>query len=101
MLNGLNNNIASSSVNSRYTLFIVLYPIGVTGELWCQYVSLGPIQARKIFSLAMPNSWNFVFNFYVVLIMIMLSYVPIFPQLYLHMFAQRRKVVGGEKKKAA
>ena len=25
----------------------------------------------------------------------MLSYIPIFPQLYLHMFGQRKKVIGG------
>jgi very-long-chain (3R)-3-hydroxyacyl-CoA dehydratase len=79
----------------RYTLFIVLYPIGVTGELWCQIASLERIAAERIFSLAMPNAANFIFNYYVVVILIMLSYIPIFPVLYMHMFAQRKKVIGG------
>ena len=48
----------------------------------------------------MPNSLNMTFNFYYVLIAIMLSYIPLFPQLYFHMIAQRKKVIGGHKKTA-
>ena len=40
----------------------------------------------------MPNKWNYTFSFYVFLILIMLSYIPVFPHLYFHMFAQRKKV---------
>ena len=55
-----------------------------------------------MFTLELPNSWNFSFNFYLVVVMVMLSYIPVFPQLYLHMFAQRKKVlVNDSKKKAA
>ena len=79
----------------RYTLFYALYPIGVTGELLCCYASLDRISREKIFTLSMPNKYNLVFNFYFVLIMIMLSYIPLFPQLYFHMIAQRKKVIGG------
>ena len=83
----------------RYTLFIFLYPLGVTGELWCAFSSLDPIKRHKLYTLEMPNKWNFAFNFHVVMILIMLSYFPIFPQLYFHMFRQRRKIIGGEDKK--
>ncbi len=82
----------------RYTLFYFLYPIGVTGELLCCYASLDRIGRDKLFTLVMPNQYNMVFNFYYVLIMIMLSYIPIFPQLYFHMIAQRKKVIGGQGK---
>lgn len=92
-------NFASSPLHSRYTTFIALYPIGVTGELLCQWAALPVIARTGAYSVAMPNAWNAIFNFYGVLIAIMLSYIPIFPQLYLHMFAQRRKVIGGKGKK--
>lgn len=87
-------------ITCRYTLFFALYPIGVTGELWCCYVSLGRIARDKIFTWMMPNQLNMTFNFYYVLIAIMLSYIPLFPQLYFHMIAQRKKVIGGHKKTA-
>ncbi|TRY62800.1 hypothetical protein TCAL_00871 [Tigriopus californicus] len=79
----------------RYTLFIGLYPLGVTGELWCSYVSLARIQRQGLYTVSLPNAWNVTFNYYVVLILIMFSYIPIFPQLYLHMFRQRKKVLYG------
>ncbi len=86
----------------RYTLFIALYPLGVTGELLCAYSALGPVKKERPFSMALPNTWNFTFDSYVVLVLIMLLYVPIFPSLYKHMFMQRRKVLGGgaDKKQA-
>ncbi len=43
----------------------------------------------------MPNAWNCTFDAYAVAILLMLSYIPIFPQLYFHMVAQRKKVLGG------
>ncbi|XP_012240509.1 very-long-chain (3R)-3-hydroxyacyl-CoA dehydratase hpo-8 isoform X1 [Bombus impatiens] len=86
----------------RYTLFIVLYPIGVTGELLCIYSAVNYANSHPEFwSYKLPNSWNFIFSYYFILITIMLSYIPLFPQLYLHMFAQRRKIIGGETSKKA
>jgi very-long-chain (3R)-3-hydroxyacyl-CoA dehydratase len=52
-----------------------------------------------VFSLELPNHWNFSFNFYLVVVVVMLSYIPLFPQLYLHMFAQRKKVLMNDSKK--
>lgn len=42
----------------------------------------------------MPNPLNFTFSYYYFLWIVMLTYIPIFPQLYLHMFALRKKVLG-------
>ena len=78
----------------RYTLFIVLYPLGVTGELWCYYDSLHFLKTSKFMSLAMPNKFNFIFSPYVVTLMVMLFYIPGFPPMYMHMVKQRRKVLG-------
>ena len=95
---GLFNSCPTFLTWLRYTLFIVLYPMGVTGELWCSISCLGRIGRERPLSVAMPNRWNVTFDSYVVMVLILLSYIPIFPQLYLHMFAQRRKVIGGVKK---
>ncbi|VDO33726.1 unnamed protein product, partial [Haemonchus placei] len=78
---------------SRYTFFIVLYPLGVTGELLTLFASLPEVHEKKYYSLEMPNALNMGISFYWVLIGIALSYIPGFPQLYLYMFAQRKKVL--------
>ncbi|KAK3088042.1 hypothetical protein FSP39_013858 [Pinctada imbricata] len=83
----------------RYTFFYVLYPFGVTGELLAVYQSLAEVKQKKLYHLELPNAANFSFNFYYFLIFFMLMYIPVFPQLYFHMIAQRKKVIGGAKKK--
>uniref|UniRef100_H2YGU3 Very-long-chain (3R)-3-hydroxyacyl-CoA dehydratase n=1 Tax=Ciona savignyi TaxID=51511 RepID=H2YGU3_CIOSA len=83
----------------RYTLFIVLYPLGVTGELLSLYYSLPHVQKSGLYSVSLPNSLNFAFNYYYVLIGMFPLYIIFFPQLYLHMFAQRGKSLGSSSKK--
>ncbi|KAK9879756.1 hypothetical protein WA026_006818 [Henosepilachna vigintioctopunctata] len=80
----------------RYSTFIILYPIGVTGELLCLYAAQFEIQKTGLWTVQMPNSLNFIFNYRHFLILTMLMYIPLFPQLYLHMFTLRRKVLGGQ-----
>ncbi|EDO30588.1 predicted protein, partial [Nematostella vectensis] len=80
----------------RYTFFFFLYPIGVTGELVAIYASLPFVQKSGIYSVALPNPLNVGFSYYFFLIAVMLSYIPIFPQLYFHMIGQRRKVLSSE-----
>ncbi|KXJ27736.1 very-long-chain (3R)-3-hydroxyacyl-CoA dehydratase 2 [Exaiptasia diaphana] len=77
----------------RYTFFIFLYPIGVTGELFTIYTSLPFVKASNIYSYPLPNMVNFGFSYYVFLVLVMFSYIPIFPQLYFHMLAQRQKII--------
>jgi len=83
----------------RYSLFIVLYPIGITGELLCLYNALPYYKSSGMYSLSLPNFINWSFNFQYFVIYVMLSYIPVFPKLYFHMFSQRRKIIGGELKK--
>ncbi|XP_044726668.1 very-long-chain (3R)-3-hydroxyacyl-CoA dehydratase hpo-8 [Chrysoperla carnea] len=78
----------------RYTTFIVLYPIGVTGELWCLYSAQNYVAQHNMWSYSLPNLLNFTFSYQYLLIGIMLLYIPLFPQLYMHMFTQRRKILG-------
>ncbi|XP_063993501.1 very-long-chain (3R)-3-hydroxyacyl-CoA dehydratase 2 [Diachasmimorpha longicaudata] len=79
----------------RYTTFIALYPIGVTGELLCFYAARSyAANHPDLWSYALPNAWNFTFSYHYLLIFVMLLYIPLFPQMYLHMFAQRKKILG-------
>lgn len=84
----------------RYTFFIILYPIGVSGELLCIWSAYQHAAATSMWSYALPNIFNFTFDYGYFLIGNMLAYLPVFPQLYLYMFAQRKKVIkGGSGKK--
>ncbi|EDW75569.1 uncharacterized protein Dwil_GK23928 [Drosophila willistoni] len=85
----------------RYTTFIALYPIGVTGELLCFWWAQSYAKEHSVWSVEMPNKWNATFSYFTLLWIVMLGYIPIFPQLYLHMFAQRRKILGGSSTSAA
>ncbi|HXH17565.1 MAG TPA: protein tyrosine phosphatase-like domain-containing protein [Chitinophagales bacterium] len=64
----------------RYTLFIGLYPMGVSGE-WMILLS-----AMK------ANDWSLnAMNIF--LGIVLLSYLPFFPKLYMYMWRQRKKKV--------
>ncbi|XP_006259478.1 very-long-chain (3R)-3-hydroxyacyl-CoA dehydratase 2 [Alligator mississippiensis] len=78
---------------ARYTLFIVLYPMGVLGELLTIYAALPFVRQSGLYSISLPNKYNFSFDYYTFLILVMISYIPLFPQLYFHMLHQRRKVL--------
>ena len=72
----------------RYNLFIVLYPVGVTGELLCCYKAWLAIKDldEKPFSITMPNQINFGFSFDQFLCYcVPLIYLACFPGLYMHM----------------
>lgn len=84
----------------RYSTFLVLYPLGITGELLCMYHSLPEVHEKKLFTISMPNAWNFVFNYYYFLIFYMFLYIPLFPVLFGHMLSQRRKMLRNDAKKA-
>lgn len=83
----------------RYTFFIGLYPFGITGELLCIYAAACYESEHKNFSIELPNSLNVTFSYSYFLILNMLGYIPGFPQLYLYMFSQRKKIIGGSAQK--
>ncbi len=62
----------------RYTFFIVLYPIGVVGE-WL-----------ILLSVMKENDWSFN-SVNIFLGIVLLTYLPFFPKLYMYMWRQRRK----------
>uniref|UniRef100_A0A8C3AWR4 Very-long-chain (3R)-3-hydroxyacyl-CoA dehydratase n=1 Tax=Cyclopterus lumpus TaxID=8103 RepID=A0A8C3AWR4_CYCLU len=81
---------------ARYNLFIVLYPLGVAGELLTIYAALPFVRRSGMYSMRLPNKYNVSFDYYYCLIVFMLSYIPLFPQLFFHMLRQRRRVLHGE-----
>lgn len=82
----------------RYSFFIVLYPLGVAGELIVILASLPMIRDLEIFSFPLANAANISFNFEYFTVFFMLGYVPGFGHLYTYMFGQRRKVLGKKQK---
>lgn len=48
----------------RYTLFIVLYPIGVVAEMTIMVQSLTYLKSQKLNSISLPNAFNFGFNYH-------------------------------------
>uniref|UniRef100_A0A8C5L8E7 Very-long-chain (3R)-3-hydroxyacyl-CoA dehydratase n=2 Tax=Jaculus jaculus TaxID=51337 RepID=A0A8C5L8E7_JACJA len=81
---------------ARYNFFIILYPVGVAGELLTIYAALPYVKKSGMFSVRLPNKYNVSFDYYYFLLITMASYIPLFPQLYFHMLRQRRKVLYGE-----
>lgn len=78
----------------RYSLFILLYPAGIYGEVCCLLAALPLLAKARPLSLDMPNPYNFAFDFYSVLWYSALLYVPGSPFLYLHMLKLRNKKLG-------
>ncbi|XP_022702319.1 very-long-chain (3R)-3-hydroxyacyl-CoA dehydratase 1-like isoform X1 [Varroa jacobsoni] len=83
----------------RYSFFIILYPIGVSGELLSIYSALPYVKERGLFSINLPNPYNFSFDYHLVLVITMLIYLPGLPKLYSHMLSQRSKVLYPPKEK--
>lgn len=76
----------------RYSLFIVLYPVGVTGELITLWRSMEELKKVNVVKGVRLSDCVMV---------VIVGYVPGLVMLYLHLLKQRRKVLGkvGEKKK--
>lgn len=60
----------------RYNMFIVMYPLGVIGELLTIHAALPYVRRSGMFSLRLPNKYNVSFDYYYFLIIVMLSYIP-------------------------
>ncbi|CBK21267.2 uncharacterized protein [Blastocystis hominis] len=78
----------------RYNLFYVLYPTGITGEMLTMWKSLPFLKQTEVWSIRLPNTWNFAFSYYVYTIILLLIYVPLGPFMIKNMIRQRQKNVG-------
>ncbi|CAF1313985.1 unnamed protein product [Adineta steineri] len=79
----------------RYSFFIVLYPLGVTGELVTIVKAMRtiyPESVRNRYSILLPNKLNFGFDYFYFLVVVLLAYTY-FPTMFKHMFTQRAKTL--------
>ena len=84
----------------RYSLFYVLYPIGVYGEMRTLYDALPGIDREGLFSATLPNQWNWSFAFGGYLrVFLVAAYIPGLVNQYTYMMKQRREVLRKDKNK--
>jgi len=75
----------------RYSLFIVLYPSGITGEVLSLWAALPYVLVHSVWTVALPNPHNLVFNYYIALWVMLAVYLPGGPFMFSHMWRQRGK----------
>nr|GEW25197.1 protein-tyrosine phosphatase-like protein [Tanacetum cinerariifolium] len=84
----------------RYTVFIVIYPTGVTGEMWTMYKSLQVIMDKHIYA---DYFASIPFSYYTFVKAVLICYPFLWLQLYLYLFKQRSSKLrphnGKEKKR--
>jgi len=88
----------------RYSGFLILYPLGVFGELCVFYQAIGVIKEQYetawpyLGDVSLPNKLNFSFSFYQLIVGGVLAYIPGFPLLYSHMLSLRANKLGPKEK---
>ena len=83
----------------RYTLFIVLYPLGVASEVTVAFEGLAPLARKgKLDFLKMPNAMNVSLHGWTLMACALGVWLMALGVLYTHMFKLRKKVL--RKKKA-
>ena len=90
------NKVSYNLKWARYSLFIILYPTGVLYELLIINDAMPVIRkcCPRVLSIAMPNRWNFGFDYYWFMCYVFLpGYLIGFPYLYLYMIRQRRNKI--------
>lgn len=76
----------------RYSAFIALYPIGISGEMGCFYKNIDFAKATGKWSIRLPNTLNFAFDYaQFIKAALVLMYPPGSYVMYTYMLAQRRK----------
>ena len=86
----------------RYSLFIVLYPSGISGEVGSLWSSLPYIKAHRVGEWTLPNTHNVAFSWHLALWAALTVVYPVGSYvMYSHMLKQRRKMLGGAAKAKA
>uniref|UniRef100_A0ACD5VLV2 Uncharacterized protein n=1 Tax=Avena sativa TaxID=4498 RepID=A0ACD5VLV2_AVESA len=81
----------------RYSTFLVLYPIGLLGEVGLIFVAMPSMKTSRKYCLMMPNKWNVSFNYHYTSAFLTTLYIPGFPYLFRYMLAKRKKVLSAAK----
>ncbi|KAI8523886.1 hypothetical protein RHMOL_Rhmol13G0106500 [Rhododendron molle] len=81
---------------TRYTAFILLYPMGLAGEMWLMYQALPLIKTKNLYAYFFAGLPITYYNFVKVLLA---CYPFMWLKLYLHLFKQRKAKLGKQHKK--
>jgi very-long-chain (3R)-3-hydroxyacyl-CoA dehydratase len=84
----------------RYSLFVVLYPSGITGEVLSIWNSLSDISknGKKLgVIIEQPNAWNIQYNHVIVAYILFAVYVPGSPYMILNMWNSRQRAMNPKK----
>ena len=77
----------------RYSLFFILYPTGISGEVLSMWKSLSFFENNPDYSVVLPNKWNVSVSVYATLLIFLVVYVWGSPTMYGHMMKQRSKAL--------
>ena len=75
----------------RYSAFIPLYPIGVLGEILSIYHALPIIRANSMYSVRLPNAWNFGFDYATFMKIVLVLYPGLWWMLYSGLLKTRNR----------
>lgn len=78
----------------RYSAFILLYPIGLLGEMCAMWLALPEIQAKGLRTVSMPNQFNFGFDYSLFLKVLLAFYPFLWLRLYSFLLRQRQGKLG-------
>ncbi|GAB2274310.1 hypothetical protein Dimus_009076 [Dionaea muscipula] len=80
----------------RYTVFILLYPVGLVGEMWLMYIALPFIKEKDLYA----DSFAFLpFSYYGFVQVLLAVYPFLWLKLYLHLLKQRSSKLGKQRDK--
>ncbi|XAR60539.1 Very-long-chain (3R)-3-hydroxyacyl-[acyl-carrier protein] dehydratase [Bertholletia excelsa] len=80
----------------RYTAFIILYPLGLAGEMWLMYQALPFIKAKNLHADAFTIT---PFAYYDFVRVLLLCYPFLWLKLYVHLIKQRNSKLGKQRKR--
>ncbi len=60
----------------RYSTFIPLYPLGVASELSMVWLAWPTLRRTHLWSVDMPNAYNFAFDYSLACLVIVAAYLP-------------------------
>lgn len=75
----------------RYSVFLLLYPIGILSEILQTLHALPELFINERFNINLPNQLNFGFNYAICFGLGMLLYIPGSPLLFKYMQNERKK----------
>jgi very-long-chain (3R)-3-hydroxyacyl-CoA dehydratase len=79
---------------ARYSVFLLFYPVGIACEWLLYFVALEEVDALQIGRIAMPNTYNFAFDYGLWNRAVLVAYAYFGPSMFLYMLGQRRKQLG-------